>query len=116
MNGRVQTEVEELPENRVRMTVQVPSHDVHHAVEHAASDLAASVKVPGFRKGKVPRQVLLQRVGRERLMTEAVETHITGWLPIADIIRSIRVVSPTDEPTATSAVSFVPSARTQHPR
>src|SRR5439155_1713669 len=40
LNGRVQTEVEELPENRVRMTVQVPSHDVHHAVEHAAEELA----------------------------------------------------------------------------
>src|SRR5436305_1139330 len=76
---RVQTQVEELPENRVRMTVQVPSHDVHHAVEHAAEDLAQSVKVPGFRKGKVPRQVLLQRVGRDRLMTEAVESHIGGW-------------------------------------
>lgn len=77
--SRVQTQVEELPENRVRLTVQVPSHDVHHAVEHAADDLAQSVKVPGFRKGKVPRQVLLQRVGRERLMTEAVESHIGGW-------------------------------------
>jgi trigger factor len=76
---RVQAHVEELPENRVRLTVQVPSHDVHHAVEHAADDLAASVKVPGFRKGKVPRQVLLQRVGRERLLTEAVESHIGGW-------------------------------------
>jgi trigger factor len=75
----VQTQVEELPQNRVRLTVQVPSHDVHHAVEHAAEDLAQSVKVPGFRKGKVPRQVLLQRVGRERLMTEAVESHIGGW-------------------------------------
>jgi trigger factor len=76
---RVQAQVEELSENRVRLTVQVPSHDVHHAVEHAADDLAQSVKVPGFRKGKVPRQVLLQRVGRERLMTEAVESHIGGW-------------------------------------
>jgi trigger factor len=79
LNGRVQTEVEELPENRVRLTVQVPSHDVHHAVEHAATDLAASVKIPGFRKGKVPRQVLLQRVGRDRLMAEAIDSHITGW-------------------------------------
>ena len=75
----METQVEELPENRVRLTVQVPSHDVHHAVEHAASDLAASVKIPGFRKGKVPRQVLVQKVGRERLLTEAVESHIGGW-------------------------------------
>src|SRR6478672_10769157 len=76
---RMQTQVEELPENRVRLTVQVPSHDVHHAVEHAADDLAQSIKIPGFRKGKVPRQVLLQRVGQEKLMTEAVESHIGSW-------------------------------------
>jgi len=79
LNGRVQAQVEELPENRVRLTVQVPSHDVHHAIEHAASDLAQSVKIPGFRKGKVPQQVLVQKVGRERLMTEAIESHIGGW-------------------------------------
>src|SRR6201993_945967 len=76
---RVQAQVEELPDNRVRLTVQVPSGDVHRAVEHAADDLSQSLKVPGFRKGKVPRQVLLQRGGRERLMTEAVESHIGGW-------------------------------------
>ena len=75
----MQAQVEELPENRVRLTVQVPSHDVHHAVEHAASDLARTAKIPGFRKGKVPRRVLVQRVGRERLMAEAVDSHIGGW-------------------------------------
>jgi trigger factor len=79
LNGLVQAQVEELPENRVRLTVQVPSHDVHHAVEHAATDLAQSAKIPGFRKGKVPRQVLVQKVGKERLMTEAIESHIGGW-------------------------------------
>jgi len=89
---RVQSQVEELPENRVRLTVQVPSHDVHHAVEHAADDLSQSLKVPGFRKGKVPRQVLLQRVGRERLMTEAVESHIGGWFWNAAARNRIRPV------------------------
>jgi trigger factor len=79
LNERVETQVEELPENRVRLTVQVPSHDVHHAVEHAATDLAKTAKIPGFRKGKVPRRVLVQRVGRERLMAEAVDSHIGGW-------------------------------------
>jgi trigger factor len=71
--------VEELPENKVRLTVDVPSHDVKHAVEHAASDLSASVKIPGFRKGKVPMQVLVSRIGKERLYSEAVESHIEGW-------------------------------------
>jgi trigger factor len=75
----MQAHVEELPENKVRLTVDVPSHDVQHAVEHAASDLAASARVPGFRKGKVPMQVLLSRIGKERLYSEAVQSHIEGW-------------------------------------
>jgi trigger factor len=75
----MQTQVEELPENRVRLTVDVPSHHVKHAVEHAASDLAGSVKIPGFRKGHVPLPVLISRIGRERLFAEAVESHIGGW-------------------------------------
>ncbi len=73
------TQVEELPDNKVRLTVDVPSADVHHAVEHAASDLAATVKIPGFRKGKVPVPVLVNRIGKERLYAEAVESHISGW-------------------------------------
>ncbi len=73
------SQVEELAGNTVRLTVDVPSHDVHHAVEHAANDLAESVKIPGFRQGKVPRPVLISRVGKDRLYTEAVESHISGW-------------------------------------
>jgi trigger factor len=72
-------QVEELAENKVRLTVDVPAHDVHHAVEHAAGDLASSVRVPGFRKGKVPMPLLVQRIGKERIYAEAVETHIGGW-------------------------------------
>jgi FKBP-type peptidyl-prolyl cis-trans isomerase (trigger factor) len=40
------TQVEELADDRVRLTVDVPKADVHHAVEHAASDLAETVKIP----------------------------------------------------------------------
>jgi len=73
------TQVEQLAGDRVRLTVDVPAHDVHHAVEHAASDLAQSVRIPGFRKGKVPMPVLVKRVGRDRIYQEAVESHIGGW-------------------------------------
>jgi trigger factor len=75
----VQTQVEEVAENKIRLTVDVPRHDVAHAVEHAASDLAAEVKIPGFRKGKVPMPVLISRVGKQRLYTEAIQSHIGGW-------------------------------------
>ena len=71
--------MEELAGNKVRLKVDVPREDMRHAVEHATSDLAGSVKVPGFRPGKVPTQVLRARLGEERLLTEAVESHIGGW-------------------------------------
>jgi trigger factor len=72
-------QVQELTENKVKLTVDVPAHDMHHAVEHAANDLAATVRIPGFRKGKVPMPLLLQRIGKDRLYAEAVESHIGGW-------------------------------------
>jgi trigger factor len=91
--GRVETQVEELPENRVRLTVEVPRDAVRHAVDHAASDLAGSMKIPGFRKGKVPLPVLVARVGKERLYSEAVESHIGGWFRNAASTSRVRPVS-----------------------
>jgi trigger factor len=87
------TQVEELPDNKVRLTVEVPQADLEHAVEHATHDLAESVKVPGFRQGKVPQEVLQARIGRERIFREAVESHIGGWFVNAAAGTRIRPVA-----------------------
>ena len=75
----VHANVEELSTDRVRLTITVSSADIKHAYEHAAADLAQNVKIPGFRKGKVPMPVLVRRVGNERIFSEAVDTHIENW-------------------------------------
>ena len=75
----MKTKVEELPESRVRLEVEVPEADVKHAFEHAASDLADSLRIPGFRKGKAPLQLVAARVGREALWQEALRSHLDGW-------------------------------------
>ncbi|HEY8102957.1 MAG TPA: trigger factor [Gaiellaceae bacterium] len=87
------TQVEELGGDTVRLTVDVPAHDVHHAVEHATSDLASSVKIPGFRPGKVPIPILQQRLGMERIYAEAVDSHISGWFWNAAARARIRPVA-----------------------
>ncbi len=87
------TQFEELPDNKVRLTVDVPSADIKHAVEHTTSDLAGSVKIPGFRAGKVPPEVLQARIGRERIFTEAVESHIGGWFMNAAANTRIRPIA-----------------------
>ena len=85
--------VEELGENRVRLTVEVSPEQVKHAVEHAMSDLSESVKVPGFRQGKIPTQVLVSRLGKQRIYGEAVESHIGGWFWSAASRSRIRPVA-----------------------
>jgi trigger factor len=75
----VETSVEQLADDRVRLTVEVPADDVNHAIEHATHDLAGRVRVPGFRPGKVPKQVLMSKIGKQRLYSEAVDSHIGNW-------------------------------------
>ena len=87
------TAVENLGENRVRLTVDVSSDQVRHAVEHAMSDLSESVKIPGFRKGKIPTQVLVSRLGKDRIYAEAVDSHIGGWFWSAASRSRVRPVS-----------------------
>jgi trigger factor len=89
----VQAQVEELADNQVRLTVDVPRADVKHAVDHAASDLAGSIRIPGFRPGHVPRQVLISRLGRERIYDEAVSSHISSWFWRAADASKVRPVA-----------------------
>lgn len=87
------TQLEELGENRVRLTVEVSPDQVQHAVEHAMSDLSESVKLPGFRKGKIPTPVLVSRLGKERIYAEAVDSHIGGWFWNAAARNRVRPVA-----------------------
>jgi len=87
-------QVEQLEDNRVRFTVDVSPHDLAHAVDHATNDLAESVKIPGFRKGKVPTPVLVSRIGKDRIWAEAVDSHISGWFWSAAARTRLRPISP----------------------
>jgi trigger factor len=87
------TAVENLGENRVRLTVDVSPDQVRHAIDHAMSDLSESVKIPGFRKGKIPQPVLVSRLGKERIYAEAVDSHIGGWFWSAASRSRVRPVS-----------------------
>ena len=75
----MQTAVETLEDDKVRIRVEIDAHDVDHAFEHALSDLAKDVRVPGFRKGRAPVAVIRQRLGEEAVRDEALRSHINGW-------------------------------------
>src|SRR5580704_14359937 len=88
--------LEQLDDQRVRLTVPVPAGEVRHAVSHAAHDLAERVKIPGFRAGKVPAEVLVSRIGKERLYSEAVESHISNWFWSAARVSRLRPAASPD--------------------
>ena len=68
----MKTSIRELPESRVRVDVDVDASDIDRRLERTARDLAREMRVPGFRKGKVPPQMVLQRVGRDAVMEQTL--------------------------------------------
>jgi trigger factor len=73
------TEVTPLEENRVRLDVAVPGDEVRRQMERAVRQLGREVRVPGFRPGKAPAEVIVQRVGREAIVQEMLKGALGGW-------------------------------------
>lgn len=75
----LKTSVTELPESRVRVQAEVPAEEVERRVQQAAKKLGGQMRVPGFRKGKVPPTVVIRRLGREAVLDEALRSSLGGW-------------------------------------
>ena len=79
----------------MRVQAEVPATEVEKRVTQAAKALGRNLRIPGFRKGHVPPPVIIQRVGREAVLDEAVRESIAGWYTAA--IDAAKVV-PVGEP------------------
>jgi trigger factor len=75
----VKTNVTELPESRVRVEAEVPAEEVERRVQEAARQLGRQMRIPGFRKGKVPPPVVIRRLGREAVVDEAINRSLGSW-------------------------------------
>ncbi len=75
----VTTTVTELPESRVRVQAEVPADEVERQLQQAARKLGSQLRIPGFRKGKVPPPVVIRRLGREYVLDEALRTALGTW-------------------------------------
>src|SRR5947209_6110071 len=79
MPTQLKTSVSDLGDSRVRLDVEVEPAEVQRAVDRAAAALGRELKVPGFRRGKVPPAVVLRRVGRDAVVDEAVRKELPNW-------------------------------------
>lgn len=73
------TTLTELENSRVRLQVQVPPAELEGRLERKARELARDMKLPGFRRGKVPAPMIIRRIGREAVLESAVRDALASW-------------------------------------
>jgi trigger factor len=79
----VSTSVTELPESRVRVEAQVAPEEIEKRIAQAAKQLGRQLRVPGFRPGKAPPPIVIQRIGRAAVLDETVRDNLPGWYSAA---------------------------------
>jgi trigger factor len=115
----VKTTVEKLSPTRVKLNISVTPDELKPSIAHAYEHIASQVNIAGFRKGKVPPQLIDQRVGREEVLNHAVndgldkfyrqaveeekiraigrpEADITAWPEVTDFSGDLRVTVEVD--------------------
>jgi trigger factor len=75
----MQTTLKELPDSRVEVQAEVAPKDVERAANRAARAMAREMRLPGFRKGKAPPALVIQRVGFGAVLAEAIREALPEW-------------------------------------
>jgi trigger factor len=83
VSAALKTTLTELADSRVRLQVQVPPAEIEGRLERKAKQLGRELKLPGFRRGKVPAPLVIQRIGREAVLDQAVRESLSGWYAAA---------------------------------
>ena len=88
----VTTAVEKLSRTRVKLNISITPDELRPSIEHAYEHIAQQVNIPGFRKGKIPPQLIDQRVGREEVLTHAVNDGLNEFFQNALAAENIRAL------------------------
>ncbi len=88
----MKTSVEHLEGTNVKITVIVSADEVDAAISSSYAAMGAKVRVPGFRKGKAPRTVVDNYVGRDYVLAEATEELVNSTYPRAIDAEGLRTV------------------------
>lgn len=91
----MKTAVTELAGSRVRIEATIPAAEVAKRMDAAARELAGEMRLPGFRKGKVPTELVVQRLGRDAVLEQALRSALGEWYERALIDAG---VSPVGDP------------------
>ncbi len=79
----MQSTVEQSGKHAVKLTVEVPAEEYAKDLESAYRKVAQQVRVPGFRKGKVPRRIIDAQIGRETVLEDFLEDAVPLYYRLA---------------------------------
>jgi trigger factor len=82
----MQTTVERTATHTVKLTIEVPPDEFGKDLEQAYRSIAKQVKIPGFRKGKVPKQIIDAQIGRDAVIEEFLSSAVPVYF--RDAVRS----------------------------
>jgi len=88
------TSVEPLEGNKVRLKIAVPAQEFEKAIDAAFRKLAREVRMPGFRPGKAPRQLLEARLGTGAAREQALRDALPEYYATAVETEDIDVIAP----------------------
>ena len=75
----MQSTVEETEKHTVKLSVEVPPEEFGADLDRAYRKIAGQVRIPGFRKGKVPRRIIDAQIGREAVLEEFVQDSVPTY-------------------------------------
>ena len=90
----MESTVETLDGNKVKLHVTVPADEFERAIDGAFKKLAREVRVPGFRPGKAPRQLLEARFGPEAAREQALRDSLPEYYVEAVEANDVDVIAP----------------------
>src|SRR5947209_756962 len=90
----METSVEPLEGNKVRLHVAVPADEFEQAIDSAFRKLARQVKIPGFRPGKAPRRILEARLGTEVAREQALQDSLPDYYASAVETEGLDTIAP----------------------
>ncbi|MEA2555862.1 MAG: trigger factor, partial [Actinomycetota bacterium] len=79
----METTVETTDKHTVKLTIQVPVEEFDKDLERTYRAIGNSIKVPGFRKGKIPKQIIDTQVGEEVVLEEFVHQQVPAYFRTA---------------------------------
>ncbi len=77
--AEIKTSISELPESRVRLDVEIPASEVQSQIERTAKIMGRELRLPGFREGKAPTDLVIKRIGREGIFQQMLRDSLDSW-------------------------------------